>query len=162
MLHDFLVFDELFNHLIAIVFVAIVFDHEVGDRSDLDRFFMLIVLAVPKPRAKIVASANLDDLCICLGNLLKEALFEFLVGNVGRHHHHEHGLVFDASDYFVVSLNDTICLLLRGNQLSHCLNSLVHCLLVNFFFQTGSVVTSIGWATIEPVKADSCLVEADG
>ena len=134
----------------------------MGDRRDLDRFLVLIVLTVPEPGAEIVPSANLNDLCICLGHLLKEALFEFLVGNVGRHHNHEHGLVLDAPNYFVVSLNDTISLLLRGDQFAHCLNSFVHCLLVNIFFQTGAVVTSMGRATIEPVKADSCLVEADG
>ena len=78
----FLFLDKSSYYLVAFEFISVVFESEQGDRLDLDRLLVFIMLTVAEPDAEILLRADFDHISIACHCFLHEILSELWVGYV--------------------------------------------------------------------------------
>ena len=156
----FLLLYEASDQLVAFKFVAIVFQCKQRRRCYLDGIPVFVIFAVAEPGAQVVSPAYLNHVCVACCRFSHELFFELLVSDVICEHNYEASLVFDALYYSIVTLNNTSCLLLVGNELSYGICGLIDSDIIDFFFRTGAIVVSTWGTAIKPVKTDTGLIEA--
>ena len=112
-----------------------------------------------KPDCQVVPRANFNDVSVVLLGFLHEFLLKLQISDVSCEHDYQDSLLFDALDDFSVPLYDTICLLLRVDELADCFDSLTHGLIIDFLFNAGSTVFAIWWTAVQPVEAHAGFIE---